>query len=119
VADRPWLAHVVAGAILFTELTAPLILFSRRFRPVFVALAVGLHIGTWLTLGLDYWGWALTVVVVLVDWDRMLARARDAPPGTVRAWTSRWITTSPTARGPAPSSSTPIRTTAGTGSTTS
>jgi hypothetical protein len=119
LADRPGLAHAVAATILFTELAAPLILFSRRFRPVFVGLAVGLHIGTWLTLGLDYWGWALTVIVVLVDWDRVLARAREAPPGTVRAWTLRWITTSPTARGPAPSSSIPTPTTAGTGSTTS
>ena len=36
IADRPWLAHVVAAGILATELTAPLVLVWRRFRPAFV-----------------------------------------------------------------------------------
>jgi hypothetical protein len=69
IADMPWAAHVVAAGILMTELSSPLILVARRFRPVFVGLAVVLHIGTWLTLGLDYWGWAVTVAIVLWSWD--------------------------------------------------
>jgi hypothetical protein len=85
VADRAWLSHLVAAGILVTELSAPLILVSRRFRTVFVGLAVALHLGTWLTLGLDYWAWILTVAVVLADWDRLLpardrAREPDAGP---------------------------------------
>ncbi len=68
VADRPWLATATAGAVLTFELSAPLLLVTRRTRPWFAAAAVGLHLGTWLTLGLDYWGWALTAAAVLPDW---------------------------------------------------
>lgn len=64
IADRAWLAHLTAGALLATELAAPVLLAVRRTRLLFVALAALLHLGTWLTLGLDYWGWALTVAVV-------------------------------------------------------
>lgn len=68
IAGRPFLSHVVAAGVLGTELSAPLLLFVPRFRPVFAGLVVALHAGTWLTLGLDYWGWAVTTVVVLLPW---------------------------------------------------
>ena len=64
IADRAWLSHVTAAGLLGVELAAPFLLAVRRTRPLFVALAALLHLGTWLTLGLDYWGWALTVAVV-------------------------------------------------------
>ena len=64
VADRAWLAHGVAAAVLGFELAAPLLLAWSRARPLFVAGAALLHTGTWLTLGLDYWGWALAVAVI-------------------------------------------------------
>lgn len=64
IADRAWLAHLTAAGLLAVELAAPVLLAIRRTRPLFVVLAVLLHLGTWLTLGLDYWGWALTVAVV-------------------------------------------------------
>lgn len=70
VADRSWLSHVAAGVLLGLELLFPLVLVVRRARPLFIAAVVLLHVGTWLTLGLDYWAWALTVAVVLWDWDR-------------------------------------------------
>lgn len=79
IADRPWLAHVLAGAILCLELGAPLILISRRWQLAFVVLAAGLHLGTWATLGLDYWAWALTVAIVLVDWDAVAKLSLLAP----------------------------------------
>ncbi|HUQ40611.1 MAG TPA: hypothetical protein VM030_10695 [Acidimicrobiales bacterium] len=65
IADRPWLSHVGAAAILGLELAFPLILLSRRLRPVFAASAVLMHAATWLTLGLDYWASAACCVVVL------------------------------------------------------
>ncbi|MGH9180339.1 MAG: hypothetical protein ACRDY5_01295 [Acidimicrobiales bacterium] len=74
IADRPWLAHSVAAGIVALELSAPLVIFSRRFRPWFTAAAVTLHAATWVTLGLDYWGWALTVVVVMGEWGRVTPR---------------------------------------------
>lgn len=66
IADHGGLARLVAGSILGLELTAPAIVVWRRVRPLFAVAAVGLHLGTWATLGIDYWGWAATVVVVLV-----------------------------------------------------
>ena len=64
IADRAWLSHLTAAGLLGVELAAPALLAVRRTRPLFVILAALLHLGTWLTLGLDYWGWALTVAVV-------------------------------------------------------
>jgi hypothetical protein len=82
IADRPWLAHLVAALILLLELGFPVILFWKRARPVFVIGAIAFHLGTWLTLGLDYWAQAATVVVVLIDWPAVVDRAR-------REWLSR------------------------------
>lgn len=68
VADRAWLATAAAAAVVAVELAAPLLLVARRFRPWYAAAVVALHLGTWLTLGLDYWAWALTAAVVLPAW---------------------------------------------------
>ena len=46
-----------------------------KVRWFFVASAVALHVATWLLLGLDYWTWAATVLVVFVDWPALLDRA--------------------------------------------
>lgn len=84
VADRAWLAHAVAGGLLGTELAAPALLARPRWRPAFVVLAAALHVGTWLTLGLDYWGWALTVAVVAAPPAWWAGRPAQAP-GVTRA----------------------------------
>jgi hypothetical protein len=67
VADRAWLSHVGAASTLTLELTFPLVLFVRRVRPFYAVWAVVLHVGTWLALGLDYWMWVATVLLVVVD----------------------------------------------------
>jgi len=89
IAERPWLAHLTAASILGFELLSPLALVLRRLRPPFILGAMALHFGTWLTLGLDYWGWALTVAAVFLDWDRILgyadARRGRAKPATGQA----------------------------------
>lgn len=63
-ASLPWLDHLLAAGALGIELTAPVLLWFVRTRPVFIALIVGLHTGIWLTVGLDYYGWMLTVAAV-------------------------------------------------------
>ena len=78
VADRAWLATTLAGSVLATEVLAPAALVVRRGRWAFVAAAVALHAGTWLALGLDYWAWALTVVVVI---GTFRPSWRSRPPG--------------------------------------
>jgi hypothetical protein len=60
------------------ELTFPLALWRRGLRPLYLAGAVALHAGIGLTMHLDYSAWALTVVVLFVDWPRWFARGRAA-----------------------------------------
>lgn len=78
VADHLWAARATAVAILGFELTVPLVLVFRRLRVWYALVAVGLHAGTWLLLGLDYWAWALTVPLLFLDWPAVVDRARRA-----------------------------------------
>lgn len=71
VADRAWLSTASAAGILALEVGAPVAVGVRALRPAFVVAAGALHVATWCLLGLDYWAWLGTVVVVLVDWDRV------------------------------------------------
>jgi len=84
IADQVWLATFTAGCILAFELSAPLWLASRRGRLWFLAGAVALHVGTWLTLGLDYWAWILTVAVLTVPWDELRGRSLSPQPALFR-----------------------------------
>jgi predicted DCC family thiol-disulfide oxidoreductase YuxK len=83
IANRPLLAHGVAALTLIIELGFPLILFRPRAAWFFVPGAVGLHAAIGATMGLDYSAWAITVVVVFVDW-----------PRAIRAVTNRRATSS-------------------------
>jgi len=80
VADHGVLAHGVAFATLAFELGFVLILFVPRLRPVFAAVIISFHAGIYLTLGLDYWSWVTTVIVVLLSWESLVPRiqARSA-----------------------------------------
>ena len=81
VADRAWLAHVVAAATLLLELSFPLILWHPRLRPAYALGAAGLHGGIWLAMRLDYLAMAATAVIVLIDWPDALSRWRNARGG--------------------------------------
>jgi hypothetical protein len=72
VADRPWLAHLVALATLGVELGFPLVLWRPRAAWLFVPGAVALHVAIWATLGLDYSAWAATIVILFVDWPQVI-----------------------------------------------
>ena len=74
VADRPWLAHLVALATLALELSFPLVLVRPRAAWVLVPGVLGLHAGIWVAMGLNYWPMAVTVVLVLVDWAALADR---------------------------------------------
>jgi hypothetical protein len=75
VADRPWLASLIAGSALAFELTLWIALVRPRLGPFFVVWAAALHTGIWLTIGINYVSWALTVAVVFIDWPAILERA--------------------------------------------
>jgi hypothetical protein len=76
VADRPWLAHLVALATLVLELSFPLVLVRPRAAWVLVPGVLGLHAGIWVAMELNYWPMAATVVLVLVDWAALADRLR-------------------------------------------
>ena len=93
IADRPWLSHLAAAAVMGFELAFPLLLLHRRARPAIVACAFAFHGGTWLTLGLDYWKYAFVVTFLLVDWPPLVLRLRRAVPG-LGSWMNRTPTSS-------------------------
>ena len=78
VADRAWLAHLMAAGTVFVELCFPLALAFPKLRWIFVPAAVSLHAGIWLAMGLDYSAQALTVVIVFVNWPIVIAFLRRA-----------------------------------------
>jgi hypothetical protein len=82
IADRPWLAHLVAAGVMAFELGFPFLLLQRRTRSALVVMAFAFHGGTWLALGLDYWKYAIVVTLLLVDWRRLVVRTdRAVVPG--------------------------------------
>jgi len=74
VADRPWLAHVLAACVLVFELSFPIVLWRPRWAWAFVVGAAALHLGISATMHLDYSAWIATVAVVLIDWPRVVHR---------------------------------------------
>jgi hypothetical protein len=76
VADRAWLAHVVALATIVVELGAVAIWRWVRLRPWYWLATAALHVGIYLTHGLDYWAWIATTGIVLVDWSALAVRLR-------------------------------------------
>ena len=97
IADRAWLATLTAGSLFVLELTAPLVLAWTRTRVIFAVLAGVLHLGTWLTLGLDYWGWALTVAVVAAParWWGPAAEGQESAATNLSASSAMAATTGP------------------------
>jgi hypothetical protein len=80
VADRPWLAHLLALGSIAIELGFPLVLWRPRLAWVFVPAVLALHAGIWAAMRLNYWPMAATVVIVMVDWPAVAARWRGARP---------------------------------------
>jgi hypothetical protein len=76
VGDHIWISRASGVFILGFELTFPVVIFLRRTRALYALGAVFLHVTTWLLLGLDYWAWAITVPLVLIDWPAAVARLR-------------------------------------------
>jgi hypothetical protein len=73
IADHAWLAHVAAFGLLAIECLFFAVLIKPALRWVFIPAAVALHVGTWLTLRLDYSAQLLSVVIVFVTWPAVVA----------------------------------------------
>ena len=76
VGDNIWVSRASGVFILGLELTFPVVVFVRWTRALYALAAVFLHATTWLLLGLDYWAWAVSVPLVLIDWPAVVDRAR-------------------------------------------
>lgn len=84
VAGIPLLARAFALATLVVEVGFVLVLFFPRLSWWFVLGAVGLHLGIYLSMELDYSAWIAAVIIVFADWpglkDRFASsRQRSAP----------------------------------------
>jgi hypothetical protein len=88
VADRAWLAHILAAGTMTVEVGFILCLPFAKLRWLFVPGAVSLHLGIMLAMGLDYSAQALTVIIVFVNWAAVTeavtawATMRRHDPGT-------------------------------------
>jgi hypothetical protein len=80
VADRPWLAHLLAAGTIAVELAFPLALWRPRLAWLLVPAVVALHAGIWVAMHLDYWPMAATVVIVMTDWPALARRPRPQVP---------------------------------------
>ena len=77
VGERLWAAKATGAFILTFEVTFPIVLFWRRLQPFYALIAVALHVTTYLLLGLDYWAWACTVLLLFIDWPSVVDRWRS------------------------------------------
>lgn len=83
VADHGWIAHFFAASTIVVEIGFILCLPIARLRWLFVPAVVGLHIGIWLAMGLNYLPQALAVIIVFVNWAFVADLLhRTAAPGT-------------------------------------
>lgn len=78
VSEHSWAAKATGAFILAFEVTFPVVLFKRSLQPIYALVAVSLHVMTYVLLGLDYWAWALTVLILFVDWPALVDRWRSA-----------------------------------------
>lgn len=81
VANNDWMAHLLAASTLVVEIGFILCLPFKRLRWFFVPAVVGLHVGIWLAMGLDYLPQATAVIIVFVNWPAITsALARRSAP---------------------------------------
>lgn len=85
VGEQLWASRLTGAYILFVEVTFPIAVFWRSVRWFYVLSAVSLHVATWFLLGLDYWAWAATVLILFVDWPSVLDRLRAAEGVTLHS----------------------------------
>lgn len=99
IADRPPLARVMAAGSFFLELGFPLALVNPWLRRLFVAGVVGLHVGIWLMMRLDYFAQIATVLIVMIDWPSVPRSVHALRLGQWKSSSSSTTTTAASAGG--------------------
>ena len=77
VADHDLIAHFFAVMTIVVEVGFILCLPFRKLRWFFVPSAVGLHLGIWVAMGLDYLPQAAAVIIVFVNWPWIIDSLRE------------------------------------------
>ncbi len=86
VAQYPLLPKLLAGVSLLAELTAPLALFSRRYRWLVIPSLAGMQLGIYLVMGISFWHY-LALYFVWIEWNEIaawVASRRTAASGSTR-----------------------------------
>lgn len=82
IAQHAWLTQAMAAGALALELAAPVLLAVRRLRVWFALGATVMHTSIWMFLGLDYYGWVLTVWAVVLPMSPLADRWWHARAGS-------------------------------------
>jgi hypothetical protein len=84
IADHPLLSHLFAWSTLIVECTFPLALIWPVTRWFYVPGVVGMHLGIYATMHLNYIAMIATVIIVYVNWawiaDRLKERGAERRP---------------------------------------
>jgi hypothetical protein len=78
VANRAWLAHLLAAGTMALELSFPLCLVVPRLRWFFIPAVISMHVGILLAMRLDYSAWWICVLIVFVNWPVLVERLQQA-----------------------------------------
>jgi hypothetical protein len=72
VAQQPLLPNLLAGASLLVELTAPVALWSRRYRWLVIPGLLGMQVGIYLAMGISFWHY-IALYFVWIEWNDLAA----------------------------------------------
>jgi hypothetical protein len=81
--NHPWMAFLAKASFLvitIMELLAPLALFHRTFRIVWLAVILPFHIGTFFTMKILFWENMLLIIVFLSPLPYLITRTLDRKP---------------------------------------
>ena len=76
IADRGWIAHLLAAGTLIVEIGFISCLRFPRLRWVFVPGVISLHLGIWLAMDLNYGPQAFAVALIFINWPAAVDAAR-------------------------------------------
>lgn len=68
VSEQRWLCQILSLSTLVIELGAPIALFSRRLRHLWIPAWISMHLGIVLLMAPNYWIHSWCVGVLLTDW---------------------------------------------------
>ena len=75
IAQYPLMCKVMAGLTVLVELTAPLAVFSRRYRWFVIPSLLAMQLGIYFAMNISFWPY-LALYVVWIEWNELRLPAR-------------------------------------------